>query len=129
MRAVNAKHTKAFQMMVNEQGWTNIQERSCYGSSEQVSSSQDTVNIISRLQQLEKLICDRRRRDSDDSPISVHIRKRGLGYDCQQCERDLQGSKAVGALVTENDRMWRMAHALAGKNYKIPGTSNCNITS
>ena len=32
--------------------------------------------------------------------------------------------KAAGALVTENDRMWRMAHALAGKNYKIPGTSN-----
>ena len=32
--------------------------------------------------------------------------------------------KAAGALVTENDRMWRMAHALAGKNYKTPGTSN-----
>ena len=74
MRAVNAKgHTKTFQMMVNEQGRTNIEERSCYGSSEQVSSSSDTVNIISRLQQLEKLTCDRRRRGSDDSPISVHI--------------------------------------------------------
>ena len=32
--------------------------------------------------------------------------------------------KAAGALVTENDRLWRMAHALAGKNYKIPETSN-----
>ena len=32
--------------------------------------------------------------------------------------------KAAGALVTENDRLWRMAHALAGKNGKIPGTSN-----
>ena len=30
MRAVNAKgHTKTFQMMVNEQGWTNIEESSC----------------------------------------------------------------------------------------------------
>ena len=49
MRAVNAKgYTKTFQMMVNEQGWTNIEERSCYGSSEQVSSSSDTTNIISR---------------------------------------------------------------------------------
>ena len=32
--------------------------------------------------------------------------------------------KAAGASVTENDRMWRVAHALAGKNYKIPGSSN-----
>ena len=32
--------------------------------------------------------------------------------------------KAAGALVTENDRMWRVAHALTGKNYKIPGSSN-----
>ena len=32
--------------------------------------------------------------------------------------------KAAGALVTENDRLWRMAHALSGKSYKIPGTSN-----
>ena len=49
LRAVNAKgSTKTFQMMVNEQGWTNIEERSYYGSSEQVSSSADTMNIISR---------------------------------------------------------------------------------
>ena len=62
-RAFNAKgHTKTFQMMVNEQGWTNIEERSCYGSSEPVSSNPDTVNILSRMQQLEKLICERRRR-------------------------------------------------------------------
>ena len=47
LRAVNAnRHTKTFQMMVNEQGWTNIEERSCYGSSEPVSSNPDTVNII-----------------------------------------------------------------------------------
>ena len=32
--------------------------------------------------------------------------------------------KAAGALVTENDRLWRVAHALTGKNYKIPGSSN-----
>ena len=175
MRAVNAKgHTKTFQMMVNEQGWTNIEERSCYGSSKQVSSSPDTVNIISRLQQLEKLICDRRRRDSDDSPVSVHIwmslydwmymrgsewhvtarpiidspskaisdlvnvckgmvivrvnrdaafhgGKRDLGTIANKVS---EICKAAGALVTENDRMWRMAHALAGKNYKVPGTSN-----
>ena len=38
MRAVNAKgHMKTFQMMVNEQGWTNIEERSCYGSSKRAS--------------------------------------------------------------------------------------------
>ena len=28
--------------------------------------------------------------------------------------------KAAGALVTDNDRLWRVAHALTGKNYKIP---------
>ena len=159
MRAVNAKgHTKTFQMMVNEQGWTNIEE-SCYGSSEQVSSSPDTVNIISRLQQLERLICDRRRRDSDGSPISVHIwmslydwmRMRGCGWRvtarpiigalskaisdlvnvckgmvivCVNRDVAFHGGrgdlgtiankvseicKAAGALVTENDRMWRIA--------------------
>ena len=71
LRAVNSKgSTKTFQMMVNEQGWTNIEERSCYGSSEPVSS---TVNIISRLQQLEKLIGERRKRDMDASTVSVHI--------------------------------------------------------
>ena len=32
--------------------------------------------------------------------------------------------KAAGALVTENDRLWRVAHALTGNNYKIPGSSN-----
>ena len=33
LRAVNSKgSTKTFQMMVNEQGWTNIEERSYYGS-------------------------------------------------------------------------------------------------
>ena len=32
--------------------------------------------------------------------------------------------KAAGALVTENDRLWRVAHALTGKNYKTPGSSN-----
>ena len=32
--------------------------------------------------------------------------------------------KAAGALVTENDRLWPVAHALTGKNYKIPGSSN-----
>ena len=32
--------------------------------------------------------------------------------------------KAAGALVTENDRLWRVAQALTGKNYKIPGSSN-----
>ena len=74
LRAVNAKgSTKTFQMMVNEQGWTNIEERSYYGSSEQVSSPNDTLNIISRLQKLDKLIAERRRRDMDDSPMSVHI--------------------------------------------------------
>ena len=26
--------------------------------------------------------------------------------------------KAAGALVTENDRLWRIAHALSGKNYR-----------
>ena len=30
----------------------------------------------------------------------------------------------AAALVTENDRLWRVAHALTGKNYKIPGSSN-----
>ena len=32
--------------------------------------------------------------------------------------------KAAGALVTENDRLWRIAHALSCKNYRIPGNSN-----
>ena len=32
--------------------------------------------------------------------------------------------KAAGALVTEKYRLWRVAHALTGKNYKIPGSSN-----
>ena len=74
LRAVNAKgSTKTFQMMVNEQGWTNIEERLYYGLSEPVSSSMDTTNIISRLQQLEKLIIERRRRDMDDTPVWVHI--------------------------------------------------------
>ena len=74
LRAVNSKgSTKTFQMMVNEQGWTNIEERSYYGSSEPASSTPDTVNIISRLQKLEKLIDERRRRDMDASPVSVHI--------------------------------------------------------
>ena len=174
MRAVTAKgSTKTFQMMVNQQGWTNIEKRSCYGSSEPVSSNPDTVNIISRLQQLEKLIGERRRRDSDDSPVSVHIWMslydwmcmRGCGWQvtrsiidsllktlsdlvnvCRgmvivRVNRDVafhggrgglgtiankvsEICKAAGALVTENDRMWRVTHALAGKNYKIPGTSN-----
>ena len=148
LRAVNAKgSTKTFQMMVNEQGWTNIEERSYYGSSEPVSSPTDTMNIISRLQRLEKLIVERRRRDMDDSPVSVHIWmslydwvcmrgcgwqvtanpiidslqktitrqhvqgygcgvresrcsfpwwKRGLGDDCQQGGRDLQGGRRIG---------------------------------
>ena len=62
LRAVNSKgSTKTFQMMVNEQGWTNIKERSYHGSSEQVSSPNDTLNIISRLQKLDKLIAERRR--------------------------------------------------------------------
>ena len=26
--------------------------------------------------------------------------------------------------MTENDRLWRVVHALTGKNYKIPGSSN-----
>ena len=53
--------------------WLKIEERSYYGSSEQVSSPNDTLNIISRLQKLDKLIAERRRRDMDDSPMSVHI--------------------------------------------------------
>ena len=74
LRAVNSKGgTKTFQMMVNEQGWTNIEERSYYGSSGPASSTPDTVNIISRLQKLEKLIGEQRRRDMDASPVSVHI--------------------------------------------------------
>ena len=175
LRAVNAKgSTKTFQMMVNEQGWTNIEERSCYGSSEQVSSSTDTMNIISRLQRLEKLIVERRRRDMEDSPVSVHIWMslydwvcvRGCGWQVtanpiidslQKTVSDLVNTckgmvvvcvsrdvafhggrgdlgtiankvseicKAAGALVTENDRLWRVAHAHTGKNYKIPGSSN-----
>ena len=57
LRAVNSKgSTKTFQMMVNEQGWTNIEERSYYGSSEQVSSPNDTLNIISRLQSLDQRV-------------------------------------------------------------------------
>ena len=175
LRAVNAKgSTKTFQMMVNEQGWTNIEERSYYGSSEPVSSTTDTVNIISRLQRLEKLIVERRRRDMDDSPVSVHIwmslydwmSMRGCGWQvttstiidslsktisdlvntckgmvvvCVNRDVAFHGGrgdlgtiankvseicKAAGALVTENDRLWRVAHALAGKNYKIPGSSN-----
>ena len=179
LRAVNAKgSTKTFrilfQTMVNEQGWTNIEERSCYGSSEPVSSGPDTVNIISRLQKLEKLIGERRRRDMDASPVSVHIWMslydwmcvRGCGWQvttrpiidslskaisdlvnvrkgmvivCVNRDVAFHGGrgdlgtiankvseicKAAGALVTENDRMWRVAHALAAKNYKIPGSSN-----
>ena len=142
LRAVNSKgSTKTFQMMVNEQGWTNIEERSYYGS-----SPNDTMSIISRLQKLDKLIIERRRRDMDDSPVSVHIwmslydwvcvrgcgwqvtanpiidslqkatsdlvntckglvvvcvnrdvaRKRGLGDDRQQGQRDLQGGRRAG---------------------------------
>ena len=175
LRAVNAKgSTKTFQMMVNEQGWTNIEERSYYGSSEQVSSPTDTMSIISCLQKLEKLIVERRRRDMDDSPVSVHIWMslydwvcmRGCGWQVtanpiidslQKAISDLVNTckglvvvcvnrdvafhggrgdlgtiankvseicKAAGALVTENDRLWRVAHALTGKNYKIPGSSN-----
>ena len=175
LRAVNAKgSTKTFQMMVNEQGWTNIEERSYYGSSEQVSSPNDTLNIISRLQKLDKLIAERRRRDMDDSPMSVHIWMslydwvcmRGCGWQVtanpvidslQKAISDLVNTckglvvvcvnrdvafhggrgdlgtiankvseicKAAGALVTENDRLWRVVHALTGKNYKIPGNSN-----
>ena len=175
LRAVNAKgSTKTFQMMVNEQGWTNTEERSYYGSSEPVSSPTDTMNIISRLQRLEKLIVERRRRDMDDSPVSVHIWMslydwmcmRGCGWQvtanpiidslqktiselvntckgmvvvCVNRDVAFHGGggdlgtiankvgeicKAAGALVTENDRLWRVAHALAGKNYKIPGSSN-----
>ena len=163
-RAVNAKgSTKTFQMMVNKQGWTNIEERLYYGSSEQVSSSADTMSIISQLQKLEKLIVERRRRDMDDSPVSVHIRMslydwvcpiidslqkaisdlvntcKGLVVVCVNRDVAFHGGrgdlgtiankvseicKAAGALVTENDRLWRVAHALTGKNYKIPGSSN-----
>ena len=175
LRAVNSKgSTKTFQMIVNEQGWTNIEERSYYGSSEQVSSPNDTLNIISRLQKLDKLIAERRRRDMDDSPMSVHIWMslydwvcmRGCGWQVtanpiidslQKAISDLVNTckglvvvcvnrdvafhggrgdlgtiadkvseicKAAGALVTENDRLWRVIHALTGKNYKIPGSSN-----
>ena len=175
LRAVNSKgSTKTFQMMVNEHGWTNIEERSCYGSSEPVSSNPDTVNIISRLQQLEKLIGEGRKRDMDASPVSVHIWMslydwmcvRGCGWQvtarpiidslskaisdlvnvckgmvvvCVNSDVAFHGGrgdlgtiankvseicKAAGALVSENDRMWRVAHALAAKNYKIPGSSN-----
>ena len=176
LRAVNAKgSTKTFQMMVSEQGWTNIEERSCYGSSKPVSSSPDTVNIISRLQQLEKLLGERRRRDNGASPVSVHIWMslydwmcmRGCGWQvttrpiieskaisalvnvckgmvvvCVNRDVAFHGGrgdlgtiankvseicKAAGALVTENDRMWRVAHALAAKNYKIPGSSNLQL--
>ena len=161
-------------MMVNEQGWTNIEERSYYGSSEQVSSPNDTLNIISRLQKLDKLIAERRRRDIDGSPMSVHIWMslydwvcmRGCGWQVtanpiidslQKAISDLVSTckglvvvcvnrdvafhggrgdlgtiankvseicKAAGALVTENDCLWRVVHALTGKNYKIPGSSN-----
>ena len=38
----------------------------------------------------------------------------GLGDDNKVSEI----CKAAGALVTENDRLWRVAHALTGKNYK-----------
>ena len=175
LRAVNSKgSTKTFQMMVNEQGWTNIEERSYYGSSEPASSTPDTVNIISRLQKLENLIVERRRRDMDASPVSVHIWMSLYDWMCMRgCEwqvttrpiidslskaisdlvnvckgmvvvcvnRDVafhggrgdlgtiankvsEICKAAGALVTENDRMWRVAHALAAKNYKICGSSN-----
>ena len=162
LRAVNSKGSaKTFQMMVNEQGWTNIEERSYCGSSEQVSSPNDTMSIISRLQKLDKFIMERRRRDMDDSPVSV----RGCGWQVtanpiidslQNTISDLVNTckglvvcvnrdvafhggrgglgtiankvseicKAAGALVTENDRMWRVVHALTGKNYKIPGSSN-----
>ena len=169
LRAVNAKgSTKTFQMMVK--GCTNINN----GSSEQVSSPTDTMSIISRLQKLEKLIIERRRRDMDDSPVSVHIWMslydwvcvRGCGWQVtanpiidalQKAISDLVNTckglvvvcvnrdvafhggredlgtiankvseicKAAGALVTENDRLWRVARALTGKNYKIPGSSN-----
>ena len=175
LRAVNSKgSTKTFQMMVNEQGWTNIEERSYYGSSEQVSSPNDTLSIISRLQKLDRLIIERRRRDMDDSPVSAHIWMslydwvcmRGCGWQVtanpiidslQKAISDLVNTckglvvvcvnrdvafhggrgdlgtiankvseicKAAGALVTENDRLWRVVHALTGKNYKIPGSSN-----
>ena len=171
LRAVNAKgSTKTFQMMVNEQGWTKTEERSYHASSEQVSSPNDTMSIISRLQKLEKLIIERRRRDMDDSPVSVHIWMslydwvcmRGCGWHpiidslqkaisdlvntckglvvvCVNCDVAFHGGrgdlgtiankvseicKAAGALVTENDRLWRVAHALTGKNCKIPGSSN-----
>ena len=52
---------------------SNVEERSYYGSSEQVSLPNDTLNIISRLQKPAKLITKRRRRDMDDSPVLVHI--------------------------------------------------------
>ena len=168
MRAVNAKgYTQTFHMMVNEQEWTSIEERSFYGSGEQVSSSSDTTNIISRLQQLERVICDRRRRDTDDSPMSVriwmslydwmcmrgnewHVAARpiidslskaisdlvnvckGMVIVCMNRDAAFHGGKgdlgtiankvseickAASALVTENDRLWRITHALSGKSY------------
>ena len=151
---------KTFQMMVNEQGWTNNEERSYY----------DTLSIISRLQKLDKLIIERQRRDMDDSPVSVHVWMslydwvcmRGCGWQVianpiidslQKAISDLVNTckglvvvcvnrdvafhggrgdlgtiankvskicKAAGAL----DRLWRVVHALTGKNYKIPGSSN-----
>ena len=151
LRAVNLKgSTKTFQMMVNEQGWTNIEERSYYGSSEH------------------KLITERRRRDMDDSPMSVSLYDwvcmRGCGWQVtanpiidslqkaisdNTCKRlvvvcvnrdvafhggrgDLgtiankvsEICKAAGALVTENDRLWRVVHALTGK-----GARTCSIFS
>ena len=180
LRVVNAKgSTKTFQMMVNEQGWTNIEERSYYGSSEQVSSSADTMSIISRLQKLEKLIVERRRRDMDDSPVSVHIWMslydwvcmRGCGWQVtanpiidslQKTISDLVNTckglvvvcvnrdvafhggrgdlgtiankvseicKAAGALVTENDRLWRVAHRSQVRTTRSLGARICNISS
>ena len=125
MRAVNARgHTKTFQMMVNEQGWTNIEERSCYGSSEPAYDGGETcMTLLCRYTFALRLDVHEGLWVAGDHqthrlPIKHDIRprqrmqrhghcvreprcsfpwwKRGLGYDCQQSERDLQGGRRVG---------------------------------
>ena len=70
-----------------------------------------------------KLRCDNGETQQGICYLGVYLQRR-----VQPIHRGEQGGqracKAAGALVTENDHLWRVVHALAGKNYKIPGSSN-----
>ena len=50
--------------------------------------------------------------------VAFHGGRGGLGTIANKVS---EICKAAGALVTENDRLWRVVHALTGKNYEEHG--------